>query len=388
MRRVSVFGSTGSVGCSTVDLILRERECFHVVAISGSGNVDLLASQARELRPEIAVTADAGRSGELAHALAGSGIATAGGREALVEAASRPADWVMSAIVGFAGLEVSLEAAGVADVLALANKESMVCGGALVRRACAASGCRLIPVDSEHSAIFQALPNGLAGDSVEKIILTASGGPFYRVPKEDLEDVTPEQASRHPNWDMGLRISIDSATLFNKSMELIEAVELFLVGRERIEVLVHPQSIVHALVLFTDKGMLAHLGPVDMRHPIGFALNWPERRRLSLEVIDLAEVGSLDFERPDLDRFPALGLADEVIRMGGLSGAVFNGAKERALDLFIERRIGFTDMARHVASVIARHDRGGGRENGFDLLAVGQADSWARDMVDEVSGVT
>ena len=387
MRRVSIFGSTGSVGRSTVDLVLRERERFRVVAISGHGNVDLLASQARELRPEIAVTADAGRAGDLASALSGSGVATAGGREALVEAASRPADWVMSAIIGFAGLEVSLEAARVADVLALANKESMVCGGALLRRACAASGCRLIPVDSEHSAIFQALPDGFAGDHVEKVVLTASGGPFVRLPKEELENVTPEQAARHPNWDMGLRISIDSATLFNKSMELIEAKELFLLEREQIDVLVHPQSIVHALVMFADKGILAHLGPVDMRHPIGFALNWPERRHLSLEVIDLAEIGSLEFERPDLDRFPALGLADEVMRTGGLSGAVFNGAKERALDLFIGGRIGFTDMARHVATVIARHCRRDGREEGIDLPSIGQADSWARAMVDEVSGV-
>ena len=185
---------------------------------------------------------------------------------------------------------------------------------------------------------------------------------------------------------MGLRISIDSATMFNKSMELIEAAELFLLSRDRVDVLVHPQSIVHALVQFKDKGMLAHLGPVDMRHPIGFALNWPERRQLPLDVIDLAEIGSLDFERPDLDRFPALGLADEVMSMAGLSGAVFNGAKERTLDLFIDRRIGFTDMARHVATVLETHGRAGGGQGDIDLPSIGQADNWARAKVDEISG--
>lgn len=387
-RRISIFGSTGSVGTSTVDLVLRNRDSFRVVALSGHRNIELLATQARALRPEVTVIADEGLRESLDNALAGTGLTVTAGAAALLEAASIPADWTMSAIVGFAGLDVTLKAARTARVLALANKESLVCAGPLVQAACAESRCKLLPVDSEHSAIFQLLPDGDLS-AIESICLTASGGPFLRYPLERMAGVTPEQAACHPNWDMGTRISIDSASLFNKAMEVIELRELFGIDPDRIEVLVHPQSLVHALVTYVDQGMFAHLGPADMRHPIGFALNWPDRQPLPMKPLDLAEQGSLTFERPDRVRFPALDLADAAMKHGGLAGAVFNGAKERALDRFIAGDCGFTDMAPFVGDVLSLHFgrmSAGLNLSSFDLEDVKEADRWARSTIDDIVG--
>ncbi len=349
MRRVSVFGSTGSVGVNTVNL-LKRRPDLKVVALSGGANIDLLAEQARLLNAEIAVTAFEDKLDDLRAALAGSGIQVGAGRTALLEAAQRPSDWVMQAVVGFAGLEISLAAATQGGILALANKESLVCGGALLQQTCAAHGTRLLPVDSEHSAIYQCI--GTQEKEVERIILTASGGPFLNATRAEMERATPEQAVAHPNWDMGQRISIDSASMFNKAMEMIETHVLFDVTPEQIEVIVHPQSIVHSMVGFTDGAIMAHLGPPDMRAPIGFALNWPDRHDLPLERLDFGALGTLTFQAPDPELFPALRLAVQAMEMGGLAGTVFNAAKEQALDMFLARDIGFLDMARIVETVL------------------------------------
>jgi 1-deoxy-D-xylulose-5-phosphate reductoisomerase len=366
-RRVSIFGSTGSVGQNTVSLLAEQggTEAYEVVALSGSGNVALLAAQARRLR---------------AAALAGSGVEAAAGPEALCAAAAEPVDWAMSAIVGAAGLAPGLEAARHGGVLALANKKSMVCAGELLRRTCAAHGTRLIPVDSEHGAIFQALAGGTAAE-VERIILTASGGPFRDWTRAQMAAVTPAQARAHPNWDMGERISIDSATMFNKALEVIEAAALFDVRPDAIEVLVHPQSIVHSMVGFRDGSILAQLGPSDMRGAIGYALNWPERRALSVERLDFAALGRLDFAPVDPERFPALRLAGEVLALGGLAGAVFNAAKEAALDAFLAGAIGFLDMAVLVEHVLERlGPEAAAHGPGYDLAAVTALDRAARRM--------
>lgn len=379
-RRVSIFGSTGSVGRNTVSLIeeMGGRDAFEVVALSGAGNVRLLAEQARRLGARIAVTADEGRLGDLRNALRGSGVEASAGQGALVDAASEAVDWGMSAIVGVAGLAPGLKLAEHGGILALANKESLVCAGDLLRRVCAESGTRLLPVDSEHSAIFQAL-RGESAEEVERIVLTASGGPFRDWPTERMAAATPDQAKAHPNWDMGVRISIDSATMFNKALEVIEAQALFDVGPETIEVVVHPQSIVHSMVGFRDGSIMAHLGPSDMRGPIGFALNWPARQRLTLDRLDFTKLGRLDFFPSDPDRFPALRLARQVMQMGGLAGAVFNAAKEAALDAFLVRAIGFLDMAALVEHVLdAAGPDAAGHGPGYGLDTVVAADAEAR----------
>ncbi len=388
MRKISIFGSTGSVGRSTVSLVQRDKSAYEVLALSGCSNVELLVKQALELRPKVAVIADGNRLDELARALEGSGVSAVGGREALLEAAELPVDWFMSAIVGIAGLEVSLKAAGSTRVLALANKESLVCGGFLLKGICAENGCTLIPVDSEHSALFQIF-EAVNYDGVENVFLTASGGPFLRSPIEQLASVTPEQAANHPNWNMGTRISIDSASMFNKAMELIELKELFPIEWRRFQVLIHPQSLVHGMVSFVDKGMFAQIGPTDMRHPISVALNWPERKEQGLQPVDLTRLGPLEFERPDVRKFPALEQAELVMELGGLAGAVFNGAKERAADLFISRKIRFTEMAEIVGKVLNRHARRvSGIQSQVDLSAVRSADLWARSVFDEIAGTS
>ncbi|MEM8869199.1 MAG: 1-deoxy-D-xylulose-5-phosphate reductoisomerase [Pseudomonadota bacterium] len=353
MRRISIFGSTGSIGTQTIDLIHHQGgpDAFDIVALTGAANIELLAQQALALRPQVVVTADPDRYLPLKDALSGSGIEVAAGAEALIAAAARPADWVMSGIVGAAGLAPGLEAARHGGTLALANKESMVCAGALLKSVCSAYGTTLLPVDSEHSAIFQAL-RGEAPKRVERLLITASGGPFRTRSLADMADVTPEQAVAHPNWDMGARISIDSATMFNKGLEIIEARELFDVSPQQIEVVVHPQSIIHSMVGFADGSIMAQLGPSDMRGAIGFALNFPDRLPLPVSRLDFAALARLDFEPADPERFPALRLARRVLAMGGLSGAVFNAAKEAALDAFLARRIGFLDMARHVEAAL------------------------------------
>ncbi|RVT85425.1 1-deoxy-D-xylulose-5-phosphate reductoisomerase [Rhodobacteraceae bacterium CCMM004] len=351
MKRVSVLGATGSVGCSTLDLVGRDPDAYRVVALTGGANVALLAEQARRHRAEIAVTAHEAALPELRDRLAGTGIATAAGAEALCDAARRPADWIMSAIVGAAGLPPGLAALEQGTTLALANKESLVAAGPLLMDTARRHGATILPVDSEHSAIFQALVGEDLG-AVERIVITASGGAFRDWPLDRLAAATPQEAANHPNWDMGQRITIDSASLFNKALELIETKEFFGVAPRQVEALVHPESLVHALVGFRDGALMAHVGPHDMRHAIGYALNWPERRALPVERLDLAAIGQLTFRTPDEDRYPALRLARRVMEQGGLSGAVFNAAKEAALDAFIAGRIGFLDMARVVETVL------------------------------------
>ncbi|MEM1079470.1 MAG: 1-deoxy-D-xylulose-5-phosphate reductoisomerase [Pseudomonadota bacterium] len=355
-RRISIFGSTGSIGTNTVDLIERDLGAYDVVALSGGGNIALLAEQARKLRADIAITAYEDRLEDLRAALAGSGVEVAAGAQALCDAADRPADWVMSAIVGAAGLYPGFAALRHGGSLALANKESLVTAGPLLLAEARAHDARILPVDSEHSAVFQALV-GEDMEAVERIVITASGGPFRDWPLDAIAKATLAEAVAHPNWDMGQRISIDSASMFNKALELIETREFFGIAPERIEAVVHPGSIVHALVGFKDGALMAHLGAPDMRHAIGYALHWPERRDLPVARLDLAAIGNLSFERPDEARFPALRLAREVMATGGRAGAVFNAAKEAALDAFIAGHIGFLDMAAVVEATLEGMDR-------------------------------
>ena len=343
-RSISIFGATGSIGQSTLDLIRRDRGAYRVEVLTGGRNVAQLAADARELNAALAVTCFDDCLPELREALSGSGIAVAAGAEALIEAADRPADWTMSAIVGAAGLAPGFHALRHGRSLALANKESLVTAGPLLMAEARAHGARILPVDSEHSAVFQALV-GEDMAAVERVIITASGGALRDWPLDRLADATLADACSHPNWDMGQRITIDSASMFNKALELIETREFFGIAPDKIDTVIHPQSIVHALVGFADGALMAHLGAPDMRHAIGYALHWPERRDLPVDRIDLAQIATLDFRRADETRFPALRLAREVMATGGGAGAVFNAAKEVALDHFIAGAIRFTDMA-------------------------------------------
>ena len=384
MRRISIFGATGSIGQSTIDLIARAPDDYDVVALTGGHNIAALAADARRLKADLAVTAHDERLGELRDALAGSGIAAAAGERALAEAGARPADWVMSAIVGAAGLAPGMAALQQGAMLALANKESLVTAGRLLMATAKAHGTRVLPVDSEHSAVFQALV-GEDIAAVERVIITASGGAFRDWALADLDEASVAEASSHPNWDMGQRITIDSASMFNKALEVIETREYFGIDPERIEVLVHPESLVHALVGFRDGAVMAHLGVSDMRHAIGYALNWPERRALPVERLDLAAVGQLNFETPDLARYPALGLAREVMARGGLAGAVFNAAKEIALDGFIAGRLKFTDMARVVEATLERAEATSGLIDAeMTLDNVARADQMARRQATDI----
>ncbi len=383
MRRVTILGATGSIGQNTIDLIRREPNAYKVVALTGGANIARLAADARALGAELAVTAYDDRLEELRDALAGTGIEAAAGAEAVIDAARRPADWIMSAIVGAAGLAPGLAALEQGTTLALANKESLVCAGALVLETARRHGARLLPVDSEHSAVFQALV-GEDIDAVERIVITASGGAFRDWPLERLARATVAEASSHPNWDMGQRITIDSASMFNKALEVIETREFFGVNPEQIEVLVHPESMVHALVGFVDGALMAHVGAPDMRHAIGYALHWPERRALPVPRLDLAAVGQMTFRAPDEARYPALRLARTVMEMGGLAGSVFNAAKERSLDLFIDGRIGFLDMAAIVERVLDRFAAQGSHVNAaMTLDNVLQTDHLARVWAEE-----
>ncbi len=346
MRSITVLGATGSVGESAFDLLIRAGgpSVFRTVALTGGRNIARLAEMARALRADVAVTAWPELLPDLKAALEGSNIEAAAGIDAIAEAAARPADWTLSAIVGAAGLAPGLEVVRRGGVLALANKETLVAAGPLVRGLATETGARLLPVDSEHSAIFQLITDE-SKKSVEHVTITASGGAFRDWPLERLASATVEEASSHPNWSMGQRITIDSASMFNKALEVIEAHELFELPPDRIKVLIHPQSIVHAMVTFSDGASTAHLGVPDMRHAIGYALNWPTRRALPIAPLDLAACGELTFCTPDEMRWPALRLAREVMEAGGAAGAVFNAAKEQALDDFLAGKIGFTDMA-------------------------------------------
>ena len=384
MKRVSILGATGSIGQSTIDLIRRAPERFDVVALTGGRNIDRLARDAIELGAEVAVTAHDDLLVSLREALKGSDVEAAAGAAALVEAGARPAHWVMSAIVGAAGLRPGLAALEQGATLALANKESLVTAGPLMIETARLNQARILPVDSEHSAIFQALV-GEDMAAVKRCVITASGGAFRDWPLEDLATATPEQAARHPNWDMGQRITIDSASMFNKALEVIEAREFFGFEPEQIEVVIHPESMVHALVGFCDGGLMAHVGPPDMRHAIGYALNWPQRMDLPVETLDLAALGQLTFRAPDMARYPALRLAREVMERRGLSGAVFNAAKERALDHFIAKRLPFMAMAAVVEEVLARIEAENGLiDAGITLETVGHVDHLARIAADQV----
>ncbi|WP_171098882.1 1-deoxy-D-xylulose-5-phosphate reductoisomerase [Ruegeria sp. HKCCD7255] len=383
MRKLSILGATGSIGQSTIDLISRQTDAYDVVALTGGNNIEQLANDAKRLQADIAVTAYDGQLDALRAALKGSGVEAAAGQTAIAEAASRPVDWVMSAIVGAAGLAPGVKALEQGATLALANKETLVCAGPLVLQTAQRHNARLLPVDSEHSAVFQALV-GEDMDAVERIIITASGGAFRDWPLEALASATVEQASSHPNWDMGQRITIDSASMFNKALEVIETKEFFKVHPDQIEVLVHPESTVHALVGFNDGALMAHLGAPDMRHAIGYALHWPDRRDLPVERLDLAALGQLRFSPPDLNRYPALRISRDVMERGGLSGAIFNAAKERALDHFIARRIGFLDMADLVSVVLDQFDTTNDLiDAALTLDNVQQTDHLARKWVDE-----
>jgi 1-deoxy-D-xylulose-5-phosphate reductoisomerase len=344
VKNISILGATGSIGQNTLDLISSERDKFNVVGLTGENNIELLAESAIKFNADIVATANDSKFNDLKDMLSGHKIEVCAGINGLLEVASRQAEWVMSAIVGSAGLRPGLKALETGANLALANKESMVAAGPIMKKMSKAKGVKLIPVDSEHSAISQ-LIRGEERSSLSKIIITASGGAFRSLTKAELVDVTPNQASKHPNWNMGQRITIDSASLFNKALEVIEAKELFDFDESEIEVLIHPQSLVHAIACFCDGGMKAHIGPPDMRHAIAYALHEEKRFNLTLAEVDLSEVGTLNFEKPDLLKYPALKLGFDVVRQGGLAGAAFNAAKEQALDSFLEYKLSFLGMA-------------------------------------------
>lgn len=355
-RKISVLGSTGSVGVSTLDVLAQAGVEVEVAALAAGRNVERLAQQALRWRPRIAVIGDEAALPQLRALLKGSGIETAAGVQATIEAASEDAQWVMSAIVGFAGLAPTLAAARAGAIVALANKESLVCAGPELLRAARLAGGMIIPVDSEHSAIFQVLEVQNAGQ-VLRLILTSSGGPFRGVAREAMARATPEQATAHPNFSMGAKISVDSATMMNKGLEVIEASYLFAMPPERIDVVIHPQQIIHSLVEYADGSTLAQLGAPDMRPPIACAFAWPDRLPWPAKKLDLARMGPLSFEDPDPDRFPALRIAKAALVAGGAAPTAMNAADEVAVAAFLSRRIGFLDIAATVEETLAQMDR-------------------------------
>jgi 1-deoxy-D-xylulose-5-phosphate reductoisomerase len=350
-RSVTILGATGSIGCNTVDLLGRHPDRFSIEAITGYANITRLVEQARLLKPRLAVIADETKYAELKEALSGTGVEVAAGADAVVEAAERPADWVMSAIVGAAGLRPTLSAVRRGAIVALANKECLVSAGEVMMAEISRSGAVLLPVDSEHNAIFQVL-DFEQSERIERIILTASGGPFLGLDVAEMENVTREQAVAHPNWDMGAKISVDSATMMNKGLELIEAFHLFPLAEDRIEILVHPQSVIHSMVEYIDGSVLAQMGTPDMRIPISFTLGWPHRMKTPSQRLSLAEIGTLTFEPPDPERFPSLRLARQALQTGGAATTILNAANEEAVDSFLQERIGFLDIARVVEETL------------------------------------
>jgi 1-deoxy-D-xylulose-5-phosphate reductoisomerase len=354
-RTVTILGATGSVGRSTLDLIGRHRDRYEIVALTAHKDVAGLAELARSFAAKQAVIGDPALLGALEEALAGSGIEAAAGEGAIVETAASGADWTMAAIVGTAGLKPVMRALEGGGTVAFANKEALVSAGALMTQAAAASGATLLPVDSEHNAVFQCFDRARP-ESVRRIILTASGGPFRTWPLERMRAATAAEAIAHPNWSMGAKISVDCATLMNKGLELIEAFHLFPVGAEAIEIVVHPQSVVHSLVEYVDGSLLAQLGPADMRVPIAHTLAWPERMATPCAPLDLVSLGTLAFEAPDLERFPALGLARRALAQGGAKPAILNAANEVAVASFLASRVTFLDIASVVGEVLDRYD--------------------------------
>ena len=352
MRNITVLGATGSIGTSTLDLIKRNRDRYRVEALTAGSNGKALAACAREVGAKLAVVADQAAYAELKDGLAGSGIVAAAGADALVEAAVRPADWIMASIAGAIGLKPTLAAIERGMTVALANKECLVCAGGLFMRRAAATGARVLPVDSEHNAIFQALCSG-PREGVRRIVLTASGGPFRTWSMDQIRVATPQQALKHPNWLMGPKVTIDSATLMNKGLELIEAHHLFALPSSRIGVLVHPQSVIHGMVEYIDGSVVAQLGAPDMRIPIAHCLAWPERLDGPAPRLDLAKVAQLTFEEPDLTRFPALGLARQAMETGGAATTVLNATDEIAVAEFIAGRIPLLGIPALVAETLS-----------------------------------
>ena len=353
VKSVTILGSTGSVGRNTLDLVERSPDRFRVDVLTGNVNVELLIEQARAFRPKLAVIGSHEKYAALKEGLAGTGVEAAAGIEAIAEAAARPTDFVMASIVGIAGLAPTLAAARRGAVVGLANKECLVCAGDFLLNEVHHGGGELVPVDSEHNAIFQVFdfPND---KSVEKLILTASGGPFRSFTRAQMADVTPAQAVAHPNWDMGAKISVDSATMMNKGLELIEAYYLFPVREDQIDILVHPQSVIHSMVAYLDGSVLAQMGTQDMRIPISYALGWPNRMTTPSRRLDLHEIGTLTFEQPDPERFPALRLAREALQAGGAAPIVLNAANEVAVAQFLQGGLKFLDIARVVEGTLDR----------------------------------
>jgi 1-deoxy-D-xylulose-5-phosphate reductoisomerase len=377
-RTVTVLGSTGSVGTQTIELLQANPDRYRVRALVAGRNAELLARQAIALQAEIAVLADASGHHVLRDALAGTGIEVASGHQAVMEAAGRTADWTMCAIVGAAGLHSALAAIERGGAIVLANKEALVCAGDVMLRAVARAGATLLPVDSEHNAIFQAMADGNRG-AVERIILTASGGPFRLASLDEMRAARPEQALRHPVWSMGAKISIDSATMMNKGLEVIEAARLFDMTSDMIDVLVHPQSTVHGLVCYRDGSVLAQLGSPDMRVPIAHTLAWPQRIATTSPRLDLAALGRLEFSEPDPVRFPALRLARAALQAGGGVPTLLSAANEVAVEAFLSRRIGFLDIAGIVEDVVTKM----GQCEASSLDAVIELDQRARAIAGE-----
>lgn len=354
MKKVTVLGSTGSIGTSTLDLLRRHPEQYKVVALTGNKNTVLLAQQAKELRAEIAVTADKDKYAELKEALSGTDVRVEAGADAVAFAADQDADWTMCSIVGAAGLVPAMHAIRRGKTIALANKETLVCAGEVVMREIKERGALLLPVDSEHGAIFQCLEKNHRR-AVDRLILTASGGPFREKSVEFMANATPQQAVAHPNWHMGAKISVDSATMMNKGLELIEAYHLFGFGEDKIEILVHPQSVVHSAVAYVDGAVLAQLGTPDMRTPIAYALGWPERIESPVKKLDFTQMPPLTFSRPDENKFPALRLARQALRAGQGATCVMNAANEIAVYAFLAQKIGFLDIARITEIILEKY---------------------------------
>jgi len=381
-RSISILGATGSIGTSTLDLIEREPERYEVIALTANRDVTGLADTARRTGAKFAAIGEAALAGDLRDALAGSGIASAGGAEAVADAAAMESDWTMAAIVGIAGLRPTMAALRRGRAVALANKESLVSAGPVMLGAVKDSGARMLPVDSEHNAIYQCFDHE-DPRRVAKVVLTASGGPFRTLSRAEMARMTPAQAVKHPNWSMGAKISVDSATLMNKGLELIEAHHLFPIGADRFEILVHPQSVVHSMVEYVDGSVLAQLGTPDMRTPIAHTLAWPERMQTPCARLDLAAIGRLDFEAPDPERFPALDLARAALKAGGARPAILNAANEAAVAAFLAGRIGFLDIVFIVGKVLDRYDP----PAPISLEDVIEIDAHARDIAHQAMGV-
>jgi len=388
MKRLAILGSTGSIGVSTLGIVAEHADRFQVVALTAGRNLALLEEQIARFQPQVVAVPDRENAQRLMERLGHSGPRVLYGTEGLITcAANSPADMVVSAIVGAAGLEPTLAAVQAGRDVALANKETLVIAGELVMAAVAESGCRLFPVDSEHSAIFQSLA-GHSKDDVRRLILTASGGPFRNWSLDDLQEVTPQDALAHPNWTMGRKITIDSATMMNKGLEVIEAHWLFNLPVDRIAVHIHPESIVHSLVEYVDGALIAQLGIPDMKTPIAYALSYPERLTLDLPPLDLCRLGQLHFAAPDSLCFPCLGLAYEAIRRGGTTPAVLNAANELAVDAFLQEKVGFLDIPRIIGAVVEKH----AITAATSLAAILAADNWARgaaqDVIHEIQGAS